>query len=59
MRPWVPITLTRLAELKGMGSRGSRIFHASLGEGQVIDTYDNNFRLKGLDILSLLHTVSA
>ena len=57
-RPWVPTTLTRLAELKGMGSRGSRVFHMSLGEGQVVDMYDNNFGLKGLEILSLLHTVS-
>ena len=30
----------------------------SLGEGQVVDIYDNNFGLKGLDVLSLLHTVS-
>jgi hypothetical protein len=57
-RPWVPTTLTRLAELKGMGSRGSRVFHMSLGEGQVIDTCDTNVGLKGLDFFSLLHTVS-
>ena len=56
-RPWVPTALTRLDELKGLGSRGSRIFHMSLGEGQLVDVYDNNVALKGWDVLSLLHTV--
>ena len=50
--------MARLAELKGMGSRGSRVFHMSLGEGQVIDICDTNVGLKGLDFFGLLHTVS-
>ncbi len=58
-RVWVPTTWARLAELQGTGSRGSRVFHVLLGEGQVVDMYETtNFGLKCLDILSLLHTVS-
>jgi len=48
-----------LAELQGMGSKGSRVFHMSLVEGQVVDIYDTpNLGLKALGTLSLLHTVS-
>ena len=48
-----------LAELQGMGSKGSRVFHMSLGEGQVVDSYDSpNFGLKVLGTWRLLHTVS-
>ncbi len=58
-RVWVPATWARLAELRGTGSRGSRVFHVVLGEGQVVDMYETtNFGLKCLDILSLLHTVN-
>ena len=58
-RVWVPTTWTMLAELQGMGSKGSRVFHMSLGEGQVVDIYDTtNLGLKVLGTLSLLHTVS-
>jgi len=55
-RVWVPTTWTML---KGMDSKGSRVLHTSLGEGQVVDIYDTtNLGLKVLGTLSLLHTVS-